>query len=176
MKSPLLSASLFLIATCANADIYKYRDADGNWQFADKAPTAESGVEVIKKRKSKLTTNRGSLLNPIEKGATPLQIAANAVVSVSSHIGPGSGFFINENGYLLTNRHVVRPTENTDWKNKEKALKREEAKLSALRRALNKESAKLSRHTKKLSKFRQSIDKINGQGLRAEKEAKYAQL
>ena len=176
MKSPLLGASLILIATCASADIYKYRDADGNWQFADKAPTAESRVEVIEKQKPKLAANRGSLLNPIEKGATPLQIAANAVVSVRSHIGSGSGFFINENGYLLTNRHVVRPTENANWKDQEKALKLEEAKLSDMRRVLNKESAKLNRHTKKLSRFRQSIDKINGQSLRAEKEAKYASL
>jgi len=177
MKAPLLGLSLlFALINGAHAEIYKYRDANGNWQFADKPPRSQSGVEVVRPPATTPTTNTGSLLNPVKDGATPLQRAANAVVSIRSQLGSGSGFFVNENGYLLTNRHVVRPAENANWKAKEKALSREETRLSTVRRALNKEQAKLNRHTKKLSKFRRSVDKINNQSLRAEKEAKYASL
>lgn len=40
--------------------------------------------------------------------ATPVEEARNATVSIKTPWGGGSGFFVTANGYIVTNRHVIR--------------------------------------------------------------------
>ena len=41
----------------------------------------------------------------------PVEEAAMATVSITTPAATGAGFFISENGHILTNRHVIRPDQ-----------------------------------------------------------------
>lgn len=67
---------------------------------------------------------------------TPVEASSLAVVTVHSALGTGSGFFVSDDGLLLTNRHVVRPPP--DWAAEERAaLAALKAKLDALEQRLS---------------------------------------
>jgi len=65
------------------------------------------------------------------KPVTAVETSSLAVVTVKSELDAGSGFFVSDDGWLLTNRHLVRPP--ADWAAEDMAaLAVLEAKLSAL--------------------------------------------
>ena len=125
---------IFLITVVGqvSAEIYKYKDKNGRWQFTDKAPDKKSSsITVSGKNKTKATksanTNLKSKLFDRFKPSTKLQEASLSVVTVLTKVGSGSGFFITDTGYLITNRHVVRPSSTSDWKERgEKLLESKE--------------------------------------------------
>lgn len=125
----------------ANAEIYKYQDKSGRWQFTDK-PVNPDGTPIRSKQSSKksaLDTAKNSkkpskadlkeILFTRFKPVTKVDEATLSVVTVQTKVGSGSGFFVTDNGYLVTNRHVVRPSTSTGWKDKEAALQEHRERL-----------------------------------------------
>ncbi len=173
--SVLLCCALVFTSGYCVAGIYKYKDAQGNWQFSDKAPVDDREHTLLsaQSEKKRLEPERQE---PTASKLTPLQHAAETVVSINTPLGQGSGFFISDQGHLITNRHVVRPSETKDWKERESSLADAEAKLARFRRVINKESAYLAKFSQKLKARRRSIDSISNRHERATAEAEFADV
>jgi serine protease Do len=108
-----------LIPICLSAglslgQIYKYQDATGNWHFTDSPDRVPKSAQTVKGLGPN-ASNTGDLKKQLfERFAprNPLEEATLGTVTIKTSLGTGSGFFITEDGYIVTNKHVVRPDEN----------------------------------------------------------------
>ncbi len=110
----ILFTVLFVFCSIGAAEVFQYQDENGNWIFTDTPPGYDS--EKVTKMKGMVDCNGGlrDLKKELYETYHPkndVDAAAMATVTVISSIGTGSGFFISDNGYLLTNRHVIRGDE-----------------------------------------------------------------
>ena len=115
----------------------------------------------------------------------PIEIANIAVVSITTVSGSGSGFFINDEGLIVTNRHVIRGSEGTD-RQVDQAIAEAEGKLAQWEKNLKREKSRIDQYQEYLSgewadykrTIREHGDQIDeGRRLAAEnalkKESKY---
>ncbi len=102
----------FFTTATAECGIYQYRRSDGVLVFTDNPNDVPPEARAInnggsnaarsgKPRDLAAQLARQTPRNPIEK-------AVLATVAVKSGKGLGSGFFVTENGFIITNRHVIR--------------------------------------------------------------------
>jgi len=108
-----LSILFVAMVTGASAGIYKYQDADGNWHFTDnpyEVPQDSEKLEGVIERNAGLIDlkekwdSQYGFQSVVEK-------ATLSIVQITSSIGTGTGFFISDDGYILTNKHVLRGDE-----------------------------------------------------------------
>ena len=137
MRKIILIAAISLIylgSTPVAAGVYKYQDENGKWHFTDKPPwdqkakavTASTGKQAVK---ADLKEALHDHFNPSSK----TDEASLAVVTVQTSSGSGSGFFVTDDGYIITNRHVVRPATSSQWKDAETQLAEHREKLEDLK-------------------------------------------
>ncbi len=144
------------------AGIYKYRDEDGNWQFTDKEPKDKKNVRVVSYKSSSGGTfsDYKKSLNKKYKPENLVETATLAVVMVKSKLGSGSGFFISEDCYLVTNKHVVRPTTTKSWKESDKDLKNDKSEIKEAKIFISNEEERLKINKRKLSNFRSYVERL----------------
>ncbi len=148
----------------AEADFYKYKDKNGNWVFTDSPPGNAKNMEIIENKDGR--SSRSSGFKDIEKDLaekyrpkTDIEKASLSTVTIKTSIGQGSGFFITENGYILTNKHVLRGDES-QIKKTEEFIARVDNKIEDSEATMAEEENRLRRMRSDLEDYRSSIDRI----------------
>ncbi len=148
----------------AEADFYKYKDKNGNWVFTDSPPGNVGNVEIIENQDQRSSKSSG--FRDIEKDLTQkyrpqseIEKASLSTVTIKTTMGLGSGFFITETGYILTNKHVLRGDEN-QIKKQEEFIARVDNAIDADEATMAEEENRLRRMRSDLEEYRASIERM----------------
>jgi len=161
----IISCCLALLAVAvtaasASAAVYKY-EKDGVWHFTDDpaqvpASQLDNASEASPAVHGK-TRNLSEQLITALRPANDIETAAMATVAVRTSFGYGSGFFVTGDGYILTNRHVIRLNPTTGTKDDPKAASTVKT-LERFQAKLDREVQRLEQACSDLDAFRQYID------------------
>ncbi len=126
--------TLFLSSISISAGVYKYKDENGVWHYTDTPPEMEGGAAEGKIKAKKVVQGDKDLQKQLFKNLVPkndIEKARNATVSVKTALTNGSGFFITNNGYLITCKHVIQGAEE-ELDATEVSLDKDRAKLDEI--------------------------------------------
>lgn len=165
-----LGISFLLPTDDGTAGVYKYKDKNGVWHFTD-TPDEEVYKEAEQYIKDEKAAGRKpdiasrapagqDLQAHFKKNMPPankIEEARNATVSIKMALSSGSGFFISDSGYIVTNRHVVDASygQTEDMEDKVEDLKKrvdqEARRLEQEERELRKQKSRLRRARSQMS-------------------------
>ena len=102
---------LFIFSgSSADAKIYKYQDEQGHWHFTD-TPVGDIPEDTPDQRPSadlsEIRDIESQMINAYDP-QTPIDQAAIAVVAIHTGSKYRTGFFITDNGYLITHRDSLK--------------------------------------------------------------------
>ncbi|WP_165840113.1 trypsin-like peptidase domain-containing protein [Motiliproteus coralliicola] len=197
-----LTISALLAGQSAHAQIYKYQDANGQWHFSDKpfkhqqqqptnpapadiaddadqptepstdiSPTSDTGIDSVTSIDDK--TNLAARFEQRFHAQTEIERATQAVVSIDSAMSIGSGFFVSDDGLLLTNKHVVRPTETSHWQERKERIAEEADQLNSLNGWLSNEKHRLSQMRQELNEYEERIRKAGRNSMKGAANSDY---
>lgn len=174
----LIAACTLLFAGVVSAQVYKYKDKDGRWQFSDKQPKKSDKAVLLKYKSSSIpgasSKNFVVLLNGKYKPKTAVEKATLAVVTVKSKLGSGSGFFVTDSCYLISNRHVVRPAIGKQWDATQAKIKKSESSFRSSRQKVDAEKERLRINKQRLDEFKTYMDGLSPGSNRRSAEDEYA--
>lgn len=158
----VLIALAFLLSVNADlyAGVYKYQDKAGRWHYTDSSVNSKSIPATISGPAVKVRLVKGgprdfvTSLSQKYKPVNAIEKATLAVVMVKTHLGLGSGFFISEDCYLITNKHVIRPASGKNWARKQLMIKRNSQALLSIEEKIATERMRLRLNEVELAEFK----------------------
>ncbi|MGD8366999.1 MAG: trypsin-like peptidase domain-containing protein [Desulfobacterales bacterium] len=139
------------------AKIYKYQRDDGTWVFTDDPSEVPEHAQIMKgSDPARFQAPGFDLLAQLNGRIQPrneIEEATLATVVVESGIGRGSGFFVSDDGYLLTNRHVIRTPESKKQLMEERS-EQVELKISQRAKRFESEQQRLDAARDELESYR----------------------
>lgn len=154
----------------AHAQVYKWKDENGRWVFGDRPPAhIKAKYDKTNKKSESANSNSASakqvqkdiqqqLLDKYSDKSLITQVTM-AVVAIETKAGGGSGFFISEDGYIITNRHVIRPASTKKWQEQQQQLELAKDKLEGYKLKIRKEKKRLDKYLKDLKEYRKQVVK-----------------
>jgi serine protease Do len=160
----LLFFCVTLFSATAEAEMYIYKDKSGNMVITDSPPDNVGKVEIIKDKGGR--SSRSSGFRDIEKDLTEkyrpksdIEKASLSTVTIKTSIRQGSGFFINENGYILTNKHVLRLDE-AELKKTEEDIGRADQRIEDDQAIMAEEEKQLKGMKIDLDEYKKNIERM----------------
>lgn len=150
----LLSILIIYFSSISLAQVYKYKDKNGRWQFTDKPVIngqTKTKLANLNSKPKKTIKNLNDVLVKKFNPKSKVENASLAVLKIETNTGSGSGFFITNNGYIVTNRHVVRPSTSSRWK-------QDKEKLDEQNLDLKERSSLLKDENERLKDMKSTID------------------
>lgn len=160
---------LFIVCFVSNcvAEIYKYQDDAGNWHFTNKQPIEKNTTEALvvntqstQSSSNKINKDINTRLNEKIKPNSDVEKATLSVVKIETLSGSGSGFFINDQGYIVTNKHVVRLSQKM-YDEKMHKIREGEEKIQELNAYISQKRLEAKAYQKKLDAFKIEISKAH---------------
>lgn len=157
-----LAVMLFLFGRAGYSEIYKYQDENGTWKFTDTPPAEEArDIEIMAgmaDSASGIKDIRQMLLQKFSP-QNRIEEATLSAVKIASSIGTGSGFFITENGHILTNRHVIYG-DKREAQRAEETFERVDAEIQFADTQFDYEAKKLVEAGGYLEEMKKEIDAL----------------
>jgi len=174
MRLSLIALVLVLIALPCQAKIYKYKK-DGVWVFTD-SPTKDKIGESETMEESgrpapRSKTGRTLLLKEYPRRSL-VEAATAATVAVKGGLGYGSGFFISKDGYILTNKHVIRTTKSQEIQETQ-VFDKVDDRIATLERQFTAEKAKLDSYATDLKQLKSLADRERDSARKKSYKAEY---
>ncbi|GBC61104.1 hypothetical protein DENIS_2064 [Desulfonema ishimotonii] len=183
---PLFFFTSILCCNLCTAEIYKYKDENGVWRFTDsptaspESTTSPESMEVVRGTAGDLSglQDLEKALNDKFRPRNAIEKASLGTVTVKTPAGTGSGFFITNDGYILTNKHVIRGDENRQRETR-KYIGKVDNRVKQIKKDFRAEKERLRKTKTYLDNYRKSVNAIKkdtrkNRAIREAEEAKYA--
>jgi len=177
LLGPLVRSGLFLIRSCllmvgivfgAQAELFKWQDEHGNWHFSDERPE-DASIEVKSEQPTSPEPQQGSQdsqtaqdyfaqLSEQFSDEAPIAQVTLGVVTIEASLGSGSGFFITDQGHIVTNKHVVRPNQTKAFEQSRDKIDAAKYQFEKLKRELDQEKHSLRKFERQLQERRKELD------------------
>jgi S1-C subfamily serine protease len=157
------------------AKIYKYKDEKGVWRYTDAPVTDEQASESMAESNAAAKPASRNLASQLLTKMAPkneIEQATMATLGIQTPAGFGSGFFVNDEGYIITNKHVLRGSEQENQKT-EQDYQKVKAEIQKARAAIREKEAQIQSAELKLEIYKASLDEEDDHKVRWAGEKKY---